>query len=289
MSYLHHILIMICFYVILGSSLNLALGFGGMLSLCHAAFYGIGAYASALLMIKAGWPFVAAMGAAGAIAAVLAYVISIPFVRFRGDFFVMATLGFQMIIFSVLYNWTDLTNGLYGLSSIPRPALFGMRASSTPALLLLVAVLAVVTVFIVWRLVSTPYGRTLQAVRDDDISALSLGKNSAVFKRSAFIIAGVLAAMAGVFFAGYAGYIDPNSFTLEESIFVLCVVIIGGAGNLYGPILGAVVLTILPELLRFVGLPNSVAANLRQIIYGLLLVLMMRFRPRGIAGKYAFD
>jgi branched-chain amino acid transport system permease protein len=289
MSYLLHIVIMICFYVILASSLNLALGFGGMLSLCHAAFYGIGAYASALLMMKAGWPFVAAMGAAAAIAAALAYVISIPLVRFRGDFFVLATLGFQMIVFSVLYNWTDLTNGPYGLAGVPRPSLFGVRASTTPAFLVLAALLAVLTVFIVWRLVSTPYGRALQAVRDDDISALSLGKNSAVFKRSAFIIAGVLAAMAGVFFAGYTGYIDPNSFALEESIFVLCVVIIGGAGNLYGPILGAVALTVLPELLRFVGLPNSVAANLRQIIYGLLLVLMMRFRPRGIAGKYAFD
>ena len=289
MSYSFHFLNMICLYVILGLSLNLVLGYSGMLSLCHAAFYGIGAYASTLLMVKLGWPFFGAMAAAVVIGGLFAYAISIPSIRFHGDFFVLATLGFQMITYSILLNWTEFTNGPYGIGSIPRPSIFGFEMASPPLFFILAILFAASIFLIVWRLTSVPYGRTLQAVRDDEISALSLGKNVTGFKRSAFTIAGALAAVAGALFAGYASYIDPTSFTLDESVFILCVVIIGGAGNLRGPIIGAVVLVILPELLRFVGLPDSRAANLRQIIYGLLIVLMMRFRPQGIAGQYAFD
>lgn len=289
MSYAYHILTMVGLYVILGLSLNLVLGFGGMLSLCHAAFYGIGAYAFSLLVVKAGWPFLGALPSAVLLTAFLAFLVGVVSLRLRGDFFVLATLGFQTIVFTILYNWVDLTRGPYGISGISRPEIFGLRFEETWANLLIVAALAAVVWFVVLRLTRQPFGRTLQAIRDDEIAAQSLGKDTIAFKRTAFTIGGALAAVAGALFAGYASYIDATSFTLDESVFILCVVIIGGTGNLRGPVLGAVVLVLLPEMLRFLGLPDAVAANLRQIIYGLLLVLMMRFRPQGIAGRYAFD
>jgi len=289
MNYIFHILVMICLYTILGLTLNLVVGYGGMLSLCHAAFYGIGAYASTLSMANAGWPYLPSLLVALLICGTIAYLVSIPSIRFHGDFFVLATLAFQMIIFSILYNWTNFTKGPYGISGIPRPSLVGWRVTTPWMFFLLALVAAIVVGSAIWRLSHSPYGRALQAIRDDEMAAQALGKDVTRFRRSAFAITGMLAAVAGVLFAGYTSYIDPTSFTLDESVFILCVVIIGGAGNLRGPIVGAVILVLLPELLRFLRIPDAVAANARQIIYGLLLILMMRFRPQGIAGKYAFD
>ena len=289
MNYVLHILILVSLYTILGLSLNLALGFGGMLSLCHAAFYGIGAYASALLMMKIGMPFLPSFLAAVVLTGGVAWLISIPASRFHGDFFVLATLGFQMIVASILHNWTELTKGPYGIPGIPKPTIFGFHFNSPEWFFSFAMLICAAVYFMIWRLAYSPFGRTLQAVRDDEVAALALGKDVVRFRRTAFTIGGALAGCAGVLFAGFATYIDPTSFALDESVFVLCVVIIGGAGNLRGPVLGAVILVLLPELLRFLSIPDAIAANGRQIIYGLLLVLMMRFRPQGIAGKYAFD
>lgn len=289
MNYLFHLLTMISLYAILGLSLNLVVGYSGMLSLCHAAFYGIGAYTSTLLLMNAGWSFPASLGASVVLAGVIAYLISIPLIRFQGDFFVLATLGFQMIVFSILYNWIAVTKGPYGIPGVPRPDLWGLKIVSTPSFLVFSCLLTLLVAGVALRLAKSPYGRTLQAVRDDELAALSLGKDVMRFKRSSFLIAGSLAAVAGVLFASYASYIDPSSFTLDESVFILCIVVIGGAGTFQGPIIGALILVLLPEILRFLHMPDAIAANARQAIYGLLLVLIMRFRPQGIAGKYAFD
>jgi len=289
MNYLWHILFMICLYSVLGLSLNLALGYGGMVSLCHAALYGIGAYAAAMLMLQGGWSFFPSLAAAALLTGVVAWLIAIPATRFRGDSFVLASLAFQMIVFSVLYNWVEFTRGAYGLSGIPKPSGFGITVTGSSGLFILVFFVAASAYLLIRRLVRSPYGRTLQAVRDDEMAAESLGKNVVWFRRTAFVIAGILAGVGGVLYASYAGFIDPTSFGLDESVFILCVVIVGGAGTLHGPIVGAFVLVLLPELLRFLGLPDAVAANVHQIIYGLLLIIMMRFRPQGLVGKYAFD
>ena len=289
MNYLYHISIMICLYATLAQSLNLVVGYGGMLSLCHAAFYGLGAYIASLLMMQAHWPFLPSLVTAVVAVGTLAWLVSIPAIRLHGDFFVLATLGLQVIVFAILYNWVEVTRGPYGLPGVPRPSLFSISITSPPAFLVLAIVAALLCCGVLWLLLSSPYGRTLQAVREDDIAAASLGKDVNAYKRSAFAWAGAIAAVPGVLFATYSSYIDPSSFGLEESIFILCIVIIGGAGNFRGPVVGAVVLVLLPEVLRFLRVPDSVAANLRQILYGLALVLMMRLRPQGIAGKYAFD
>lgn len=289
MSYATHLLTMLCLYAVLAQALNLVVGYGGLLSLCHAAFYGLGAYVSTLLMMNAGWPFGASFAGAVIVTGVLSWLVSFPVSQLRGDFFVLATLGFQMIVFSVLYNWVDVTRGPYGITGIPRPSLFGLSVSTPQAFLAFAALTAALCCGLVWWLTSTPYGRTLQAVREDEIAAGSLGKDAAAFKRSAFALGGAIAAVPGVLFATYSSYIDPTSFGLSESIFILCMLVIGGAGNMRGPFVGAAVLVLLPELLRFLSVPDNIAANLRQVIYGLAVVVVMRVRPQGIGGKYAFD
>ncbi len=155
--------------------------------------------------------------------------------------------------------------------------------------LILAAAFACFAYFVVYRLTSSPFGRVLHAIREDEVFAKAHGKNTLYFKVTAFAVSAALAASAGSLYASYITYIDPTSFTVMESILIISMVIIGGAGSLWGPLIGAFVLVTLPEALRFVGLPDAVAANLRQIIYGSLLVIMMMFRPRGLVGKYGFN
>jgi len=288
-NYWLHLSIMICIYVALAQSLNLIVGYGGMLSLCHAAFCGIGAYASTILMMRAHWPFEAAVVAAVAGVSLIAWLVSFLITRLHGDFFVLGTLGFQQIVYAILYNWVDVTQGQYGIPGVPRPSLFGVRVVTPGGFLILALAVSVLCGGIAWWLTASAYGRLLQAVREDPVAAQSLGKDANAIKRSAFAWAGGLAALPGVVYATYSSYIDPTSFGLEDSILILTMLVVGGAGNFRGPVVGAVILVLLPELLRFLAVPDRVAPNLRQIVYGVAIVVMMRFRPQGIAGKYAFD
>ena len=289
MNYLFHILIMINIYLILAFSLNLLVGYTGLLSLCHAAFYGIGAYVSALLMIKLGVNFFLALPASILGAMLLSLLVAIPSFRLKGDYFILATVGFQIIVFSVLYNWIDLTSGPYGIPGIPNPSLFGFEFSTLPSYLILSLLFAGFCFFVMRRLVLSPFGRVLKAVREDELAARTLGKNIFKVNVFAFVIASGMAAVSGCLFAHYVTYIDPTSFTLEESIFIITIIIIGGTGNLKGPAVGTVFLLIIPEILRFLRIPDEVAANLRQMIYALLLIGFMYFRPRGIAGEYKLE
>ena len=285
MNYIYHIFTMFFIYAILGLSLNLVLGYGGLLSLCHASFFGLGAYASALLMLKLNFPFTLAFVASFPIVLIFAILVGYPALRLKGDFFILGTTGAQVIIFSVLYNWVNLTEGPFGLKAIPRP--FGI---STLALqCLLAATLFLFTVWIFRALTHSPYGRALKCVREDEIAALTLGKNPAALRLSSFAISGAFAGLAGAFYASYITYIDPTMFTLSESIFILTSVIIGGAGSMKGPVLGAVIIVSLPEILRMIGIPDMYAANSRQILYGVILVILMRWRPQGIWGEYTYD
>ncbi len=175
-----------------------------------------------------------------------------------------------------------------GLPGIPQPVIFGLKISSHIGFLILTCLLCTFTFWFSSQIVHSPFGRVLRAIREDEVFAQAMGKDVASFKVKVFMIGAGLAAISGVLYATYISYIDPTSFTVMESIFIISIVIIGGAGNLWGSVLGATVLIALPELLRFVGLPNSVAANIRQILYGGLLVAFMLWRPRGLIGKYTF-
>ena len=289
MEYLLNILIFAAIYTTLAVSLDLLAGRAGLMSIAHAAFYGLGAYTSALLAVQFGASFITGVLAGMVVAILISLIVSLPSLRLRDDYFVIATFGFQMILFSVFNNWIELTRGPMGISGIPQPDIFGWHVTSHLDFLILAAAFACFTYFVVYRLTSSPFGRVLHAIREDEVFAKAHGKNTLRFKVTAFAVSAALAASAGSLYAHYISYIDPTSFTVMESILIISMVIIGGAGSLWGPLVGAVVLVTLPEALRFVGLPSAVAANLRQIIYGSLLVIMMMFRPRGLVGKYGFN
>jgi branched-chain amino acid transport system permease protein len=288
MDYLFHILVVICIYIILSSSLDLLMGHAGLLSVSQAAFYGIGAYTYALLSIYYKLPFLSCVLVSIFLAAIVSLLVSLPSMRLHGDYFVIATFGFQIILFNVLNNWVGLTRGSQGIASIPRPTFLGWSISSTSAMALLAFVFTTLSYISIRVLVLSPFGRVLHAIREDEIFAQSLGKHTLLFKVKAFAISAGLAAVAGSLYASYITYIDPSSFQILESVLLASMVIIGGAGSLWGPVAGAVLLVILPEILRFLGLPNAIAANMRQIIYGLLIVILMLYRPQGLLGRYNF-
>lgn len=288
MDYLIHICFLVALYSILGLSLELLAGEAGLVPLSQAAFYAIGAYTSALCSIHLGLSFLPGVLTGMATAVLMSFVVSLPTLRLHDDSFLMVTFGFQMILLSVLNNWTALTRGPMGISGIRKPIMFGWTVDSHWAFLALASVLACFAHFVVDRIATSPFGRVLHAIREDESLAKSLGKNTLIFKVAAFAVSAALAATAGSLYAHYTSYVDPTSFTAMESILVISMVIIGGAGSRWGPLVGAAVLVVVPELLRFVGLPSSVAANLRQMIYGSMLIVMMMFRPKGLVGSYGF-
>lgn len=298
-NYLLHLLIMIGIYSILAYSLNLVTGFGGLIAFCHAAFYGIGAYAFTLLsaggegsklaadvMFSASLPFPAAILLGGLASAMAALLIGGAALRFRGDFFVFATLGFQMIVFAALYNWTELGRGAFGIYGIPRPDVFGWKVKALWEYALLVGMVNALILPVLFILYRSPFGLSLKALRDNERAAESLGISASRQHLSAFVAAGTCAGLAGGLYASYVTYIDPTSFGLNESIFLVSLLLLGGSGNRVGPILGAAVMILLPEVLRFVGMPSSITPNMREIIYGLTLIVLMYARPQGIAGSY---
>ena len=286
MTYLIHILIYIAIYVILAVSLNLLAGYTGILSIAHAGFYGIGAYAGALLAVHFGVNFLLGMAVGMIVAGLVALVVAFPSLRVHDDYLVIATFGFQMILFSIFNNWVSLTKGPLGIPGIPKASIFGFVFDNHVKFLFLSIVFAILIFLFCKTLIQSPFGRVLKAIREDEVFTQSLGKPVTRYKVTAFVLSAMMAAIAGSLYAHYITFIDPTSFTILESIFIVSIVIIGGPGSLWGSLLGAVVLVSLPELLRFIGMPSAIAANMRQIMYGALLVIFMLFRPKGFIGEY---
>jgi len=296
MNYVIHLLIYFDIYVIVALSLNLVVGYCGMLTLAHAPFYAIGGYGYALLALKLGWGFLPSMLVAALGAAALSLVVSLPAWRLKGDFFVLASLAVQALLYSLIYNWSDpnailgswknLTNGPFGIGGIPKPDIAGFTFVRLSDFFCFATGIAALCTFIAWRLKTAPWSRVLISMREDELVACSLGKNTRLLKVQALAISCGLVAIAGALYAAHISYLDPSSASLDESILMLSMVIVGGVGNLRGPIVGALILIILPELLRFADLPDAIASNIRLAIYGLLLVLMMHFRPQGLSGEY---
>jgi branched-chain amino acid transport system permease protein len=288
MNYLLHLIILFEIYLILALSLNLMVGYTGLVSLAHAAVYGIGAYVTSVLMVSFKMGFVLAVILAVVITAVFSLAVSFSSARFKGDYFVLATLAFQVIVFSILNNWVGVTRGTYGIPDIPKPIILGFEINSPQEFAILGFILAfLVTVFLSFVFTS-PFGQHLKAIRDDETAAESLGIAAFPAKVKCVAIASCCAAVAGALFASYVSFIDPTSFTVDESIVMLSMVVVGGTGNLRGPIVGAFIIVFLPEILRLLDIPDSIASNINMIIYGIVLIIIMRFRPKGIAGTYAF-
>ena len=288
MEYLIHILIISGIYIILTLSLNLIVGFTGLAALGHIAFACVGAYTSSLLALNLGVsPWIGLI--IGAIfASVLGAIVSFPSLRLKGDYLAIATFGLGVIVYSIAKNWVGLTRGPMGLPGIPAFKIFGYEINSVWAYLVLVLIFVVITYVVIRNITKSPFGRILTAVREDEIATEAIGKNVNKYKLIVFVVGAFFAGIAGSLYAHYITFIDPSSFTIMESIAVLLMVVFGGMASLGGSFIGASVLIIFPELLRFLGMPSSVAAPLRQMIYGLLLIILMIWRPQGLIGKYRF-
>lgn len=288
MEYLLHILIISGIYIILTLSLNLILGYTGIPALGHIAFACVGAYTSSLLALNYGIsPWIGLLVGA-CFASILGLVIGFPSIRLKGDYLALATFGFGVIVYSISKNWVDLTRGPMGLPGIPKFAFFGFELQPVWAYLILVIVFVFITAFVINRIVDSPFGRILKSIREDEVASLSIGKDVNKYKLIVFVVGAFFAGIAGSLYAHYITFIDPSSFTMMESIAVLLMVVFGGMGNIKGSFIGALILVIFPEMLRFLGMPSSVAAPLRQMIYGLLLIVLMIKRPQGIIGEYRF-
>jgi branched-chain amino acid transport system permease protein len=281
-EYILHLFILICFYTLLSQSLNLSAGFTGLISLAHAGFYGIGAYTTAILSTQFSFSFWLSIPLAMLISGAIAFIVSLIALRTVEDYFIICTLGIQIILFSIMNNWMDLTRGPLGIPGIPSISLFGFNLDSKISFLLLSLFFVAIIWFVLRNISKSGFGKTLTAISEDEIYTQSIGKNVYLSKTVSFTLSAMFAAIPGTLYAHYISYIDPTSFTVAESIFVLSIVIIGGLGNLTGSFLAAAFLVLLPEALRFVGMPDSIAANMRQIIYGLILVVVMMTGKNGV-------
>ena len=265
-------------YVILGLGLNIVVGLGGLLNLGYAAFYAVGAYTYALLHIHFGLGFWVCLPIGALMATILGVLLAIPVLRLRGDYLAIVTLGFGEIVRIVLENWNAFSHGPSGIANIPRPSFFGIHFTlpqATIYLYFIMIALVVFTIFVVRRLENSRMGRTWIAMREDEIASQSMGINITQVKVTTFALGAFWAGMIGVVFAAKTTFINPASFTLWESIIILCVVVIGGMGSIVGVVVGAGVLILIPEYLR-------AFSQYRMLIFGAILVLMMVFRPGGI-------
>jgi branched-chain amino acid transport system permease protein len=280
-SYWRTNLIVCAINVILAVGLDFVLGYAGQLNLGQSAFYGVGAYTSTLLITLLGVPFWIAF-VAGVLLAELAGVFLSAFaVRLRGHYLAIASLGFAVITYQVLLNWISLTQGplgIYGIAPPPSLAVPGLpevKFSSLANMFYLTAAFALVTYVLLDQLVRTPVGEALTAIREDEVSAASLGINSRRWKVFAFAVSSAVAGAGGCFYASFVGTLVPDAFFVTESFSILAMVIVGGMGTLIGPVFGAILLTVLPELLRGVG-------DLRLIVYGASVALVVLFMPGGM-------
>ncbi|HEY4527031.1 MAG TPA: branched-chain amino acid ABC transporter permease [Candidatus Paceibacterota bacterium] len=285
MDYLLHIAILASIWSILALSLNLVVGEMGLVSLAHAAFFGIGAYTTALIT-QAGMNFFLALFIGMGVAALCALLIGAVLSRFKGDIYVLGSLGFTVIVYSLFLNAQDITHGPLGIAGIMRPTLFGFSFSSSTAYLILSVVFLAVTYACCVFVTNSAFGRIVHAIREDETIATLLGYRTVQYKLLMFIIAASFAALAGSLYASYISFIDPSSFTLNVSIFILATIILGGLANSRGAILGAVILIALPEALRFVGFPTDIAAQMRLLTYGAILIALMLYRPQGLLGTF---
>ena len=286
MDYLFYILILVDIYIILAVSLNLLMGFTGLISMAHAGFMAVGAYTTTLLLTRTGMNFLLTIPLGVALAALVSALLALPSLRVKGEHYIIASFGLQIILYNILLNWVSVTNGPFGFSGIPRPKIFGFTFATYRSFLVLATLIMLVCTFLIWRITRSRFGLVLKAVREDEVAASSLGKNVNHFKVAAFIAGSSVAAVAGSLYATAISFIDPFCFTVHDSIFILAIVIIGGTGNIFGSALGALLLISLPEFLKFLHVAESIAAPLRQMIYGAMLVLFMRFRPQGILPEY---
>lgn len=277
-GYLIRIITMVGIYVILALGLSLILGYTGQISMGHAAFFGIGAYTSALLSLRLGFSFWLTVPIAGLVGCLFGFLLGLPTLRVKEDYLAIVTLAFGELVRLTMLNWVSLTRGPMGLPNIPSPSLFGHNLGTPLIMYYLCLALVLFTIFIMRRLVNSAFGREMLAIREDEIAADATGINVTRVKVIVFTLAGLFAGLAGGFFAHFNGFISPDNFSYNDSIAILLMVVLGGVDSIPGVILGATILTLLPEALRSIG-------AWRMVIYGLVMTIMIIVRPGGLIGR----
>lgn len=279
--YVTTIMLNCALYGILALSLNLITGFMGITSLGHAAFYGIGAYTAGILATRFGFNFLITFPMAALVSGFIAFLLALPIMKTTGKQLAIITLGFCEIVRILELNLMGLTNGPLGIKQIPTFNLFGFQFKHIYLKYLIGLILLVITYYIVTSIINSRTGRAVLSIRDNEIAAEAMGVNIYHYKILIFTVSAALAGVAGAYYAHYISFIAPQLFTFDQSILILSMVILGGMGNATGSIIGAVLLSAIPELLRDF-------ADYRQIIYGLVIVLLMVLKPNGLLGSYNF-
>jgi branched-chain amino acid transport system permease protein len=284
-AYVVNLLVLISINAILAVTLNFILGYAGIFSIAHALFFGIGAYAATFAAMKLGADFVSATAFGMLLAALISLALALPALRVRGEYFVAASLGLQMFAITVFTEWKSVTGGIGGLTNIPPARVLGFELTEPAHFLVLSLVCLALIILVIRALVRSSFGRSLKALRDDEVAASAFGKNVAVIKTMAVVVSSSLAAIAGSLYAFYLSFINVESFVLETSIQLMAMVIIGGTATLFGPIIGAILILLLPAGLSYIPyLPTTEIGSIQQIFYGLAMVLLMIYRPGGLWG-----
>lgn len=280
-EYIVRIATLCVMYAALALTLNLITGVMGQVSLGHAAFMGIGAYTSAILSANLEWGFAATALCALLVSALFGMLLGIPALKLSGSYLAIVTLGFCEVVRLVELNWISLTRGPMGMTGIAKPRVFGLQISGSGGYYTLCLALFAIILFFVQNIMNSRLGRAIMSVREDEVAASAMGVNVRFYKVLTFTISAGLAGMMGAFYAHYMRFIDPSAFNFEQSTSILSMVILGGLGGVPGSILGATILSVLPEVLR-------VLSNYRMLIYGFVIAVMMIFRPQGIMGRSSF-
>jgi len=275
-AYATELLLQIAMYGALAASLNIVAGRTGLLSVCHAAFFAVGAYSSAIVTVRLGLPIVLGVATGIVLASGIGLAIAAVAGRLKQEYFVLVTFAFQTVVSGVLLNWIAVTRGGMGIPAISPLSVSGKTSSAVGVMM--VCILIVISAAYVTR---SPYGRVLTAIRDDERFAASLGKDVPQAKAIAVTTSAAMAAVVGSLYAHWVGYVSPESFNINRSILILSMLILGGADTTIGAVSGAVVLVVIPEVAR-VAVGGPIAANLQGVFYGAVLVLAVTLRAKGI-------
>lgn len=276
-KYFLHVANLSMMFAMLTLSLNILSGCTGLMSVGHIAFYGIGAYTSAILTTKLGLPILVGILMAGVVSALASLLLGLPTMRLRGMYFSVATLAFGEVIYQVFINWTGVTEGTKGIKGVPAPEFFGVSFRSYDTYYYLVLVALVLAIILTYNLIHSRPGRAMLSIRENDIAAEAMGVNIVLYKIIAFMVAAFFAGVAGALYVHEVHYVSPETFAGSESAAVLAMMVVGGIGSIPGSILGGIALTVLPEMLRSFG-------NVRLVIYGAAVVAIIIFAPRGLGG-----
>lgn len=285
LAYLQNIAVLFSINAILALTLNFIMGYAGIFSLAHAVFFGVGAYTAAYMALNVTDSLLICMAAAMGISAVLSMALALPALRVRGEYFVAASLGLQMIGVTIFSEWKSVTGGLGGLVGVPPPVLLGYTITSTAEFLTLALTILLAILGVTALLVRGSFGRSLMALRDSESASQAYGKYVNAVKTLSVAVSASLASLAGVIYAFYMSFVNVEVFTLDMSILLMAMVIIGGTGTLLGPIVGAAIVMALPAALTYLPfIPAAELGTIQQIIYGSAMVLLMMFRPGGLVG-----